>query len=597
MGGIAAAIRSAGDGMHVCVTEETSWIGGQMTSQGVSALDENYLVETSGSTRLYQRLRELIRRRYKSQPGISERAAADEQLNPGSCWVSRISFEPSVGLAALNELISENAPSRNLRIATRQKVVHLKVENGRVRSALAVDLDTGKFTEYRARYFLDATELGDLLPLSGVPYSSGAESRSQTGEPHAPETANFDNVQDFTYPFVLECSPDKRGAITQPPYYQRFLDEGKFSFAGYKMFGTAKAPERQSEHQAFYTDRYLPFWTYRRLVATDNFPNSSTKDLTMINWVSNDLRGENIIDKPPEVQAQRLALAKNLSLGFLHWLQTQAPRDEGGQGYPEFQLRADVLDTADGLSKYPYIRESRRIKAQRTITEQDIACASNNTARARLFGDSVGIGFYPIDIHGHQDVPGAQQASLPFQIPLSAMVQDKVRNLIPSCKNIGTTHVTNGAYRLHAVEWAIGEAAGTLAAFCVHHRTSPEKVLHNRVQLVSLQTRLVAGGAPIYWFDDVPTTGPNFAAIQMLSVSEVMPSRADNLSFDPDALISLDEQQQVIGKIKLSTGGKTPKIAEGTTRSEFAAEVYSSIAHHHSQALRRRSSRLASSAL
>ncbi|MGG2474547.1 FAD-dependent oxidoreductase, partial [Rhizobium sp. BR5] len=34
-------------------------------------------------------------------------------------------------------------------------------------------------------------------------------------------------------------------------------------------------------------------------------------------------------------------------------------------------------------------------------------------------------------------------------------------------KNIGTTHITNGCYRLHPVEWNIGEVAGMLAAYCL----------------------------------------------------------------------------------------------------------------------------------
>src|SRR5438105_356344 len=48
MGGVAAALRACENGLSVCLTEETSWLGGQMTSQAVAALDENYLVESSG---------------------------------------------------------------------------------------------------------------------------------------------------------------------------------------------------------------------------------------------------------------------------------------------------------------------------------------------------------------------------------------------------------------------------------------------------------------------------------------------------------------------------------------------------------------------
>ena len=86
---------------------------------------------------------------------------------------------------------------------------------------------------------------------------------------------------------------------------------------------------------------------------------------------------------------------------------------------------------------------------------------------AERFADSVGIGSYRIDLHpttggdNYIDV-----SSLPFQIPLGALIPQRVENLLPACKNLGVTHITNGCYRLHPVEWNIGEAAGALAAHC-----------------------------------------------------------------------------------------------------------------------------------
>src|ERR1700720_3592949 len=50
-GGIAAAMEASRRGVSVCMTEETDWIGGQITAGGVSALDENRFIEISGGTR------------------------------------------------------------------------------------------------------------------------------------------------------------------------------------------------------------------------------------------------------------------------------------------------------------------------------------------------------------------------------------------------------------------------------------------------------------------------------------------------------------------------------------------------------------------
>lgn len=580
MGGLAAALSACKLSNKVCLTEETDWLGGQMTSQGVSALDENYLVETSGATKTYQQLRKSIREHYRKQLQSTNQS---NYLNPGNCWVSRLSFEPKIALEKIDELLHPYEYDGLLKVFRRLKTVDIKVIRGLVKSILMVDLDKGTFFEFRPKLCIDATELGDLLPLSKLDYATGAESKQETGEPHAPDIANPENVQDYTYPLVLEFRSGENHIIEKPAQYDQFKDSGKYSFLAYKMFQP--------------NTNYLPFWEYRRLLAKDNFPNSIVQhDLAMINWESNDMRGANIIDQPARIAAERLASAKNLSLGFLYWLQTEAPRDEGGQGYPELYLRADVLGTNDGLSKYPYIRESRRIKANHIIVEQEIAASTNSSSRAQLFLDSVGIGLYPIDIHGHQDVPGAGQESKPFQIPLNALVQSQIRNLLPACKNIGTTHITNGAYRLHPVEWAIGEAAGSTAALSVKKNITPDKIASNKRDLFRLQHSLIEQHMPLFWFDDVPTDHPNFEAIQTMAVANLFPVDENTLSFNPNNTITTDEAESILKKV-LSLGVKIraisyPKSAQKDflkkfninnstqTKAQFAESIYQFMTSH-----------------
>jgi len=127
----------------------------------------------------------------------------------------------------------------------------------------------------------------------------------------------------------------------------------------------------------------------------------------------------------------------------------------------------------------PYIRESRRIRAKFTVSERHLSTevrkaetgATAETVRATPFPDSVGVGAYRIDLHpsttgrNYVDV-----SSLPFQIPLGALLPRRVENLIAAGKCLGVTHIANGCYRLHPVEWNIGEAAGALAAFCVDRK-------------------------------------------------------------------------------------------------------------------------------
>jgi hypothetical protein len=163
-------------------------------------------------------------------------------------------------------------------------------------------------------------------------------------------------------------------------------------------------------------------------------------------------------------------------------------------------LRPDVMDTDDGLSKHPYIRESRRIRALKTIIEQEVSARYQQDAHAAPFADSVGIGWYPIDIHrsGPDDV-GASARTKPFQIPLGALIPARTTNLIAGAKNIGTTHITNGCYRLHPVEWNVGEAAGALAAFAGEAGVAPRAVREDAGLLRRFQSRLSDAGVPLAW--------------------------------------------------------------------------------------------------
>jgi hypothetical protein len=118
------------------------------------------------------------------------------------------------------------------------------------------------------------------------------------------------------------------------------------------------------------------------------------------------------------------------------------------------------------------------------------------------YRDSVGIGMYRIDLHpstggdNYIDV-----ASCPFEIPLGALLPERMNNLIPAGKNIGTTHITNGCYRLHPVEWNIGEVAGMLAAYCLEKGLKPHQVQENEEPLRDFQRELTREGIEIRWPD------------------------------------------------------------------------------------------------
>ncbi len=215
----------------------------------------------------------------------------------------------------------------------------------------------------------------------------------------------------------------------------------------------------------------------------------------MINWSSNDHCDANLLSNDPLLQAHALQDAKRASLGFAWWIRHSAPRDDhAGTGYPELEVLPHAMGSEDGLSQHPYIRESRRIVPIRTIVEEDLAVDFQPGARAALYPDTVGIGWYPIDIHSCDRQDFVSQ-SKPYEIPLGALIARDADNLLAVGKAIGTTHITNGAYRLHPTEWATGEAAGVTLAWSLDHKVTPAKLDSDPKQLEKLQLALVRQGS------------------------------------------------------------------------------------------------------
>lgn len=539
-GGVAAALAAARRGRVVHLIEETDWLGGQLTAQGVSALDEHEHIERFGGTASYYALRNALRNRYRAQAGA---AGKRPDFNPGNCWVTRLAFEPKVAIEAIGELLQPHVEAKRLHVHLRTKVAAVTVDGERIASLRALELETGRTLRFHPAIVLDATELGDVLPLAGAEYRVGAETVADTGEPHAqPLERKPQCVQSFTYTFGLERRPaGERHVIATPDDYARFRASQPYSLTievhGGEIYG------EQSGWLAYKLFDTMPgtkgsLWTYRRLIDRAQFASAYAHDLSMINWPGNDYRDAGLLDRPAADVAAALSAGKRVSLGFLHWLQTEAPASGERNGAPEIALQPAIMGSADGLSKHPYIREARRIVAMRTIVEQDVAVHAQPGPRARSCDDSVGVGWYPIDIHraGPEDV-GVSCRTRPFQIPLTALVPIRLDNLIAAAKNIGTTHITNGCYRLHPVEWNIGEAAGALSAFALDRRTSPRSVCERGELLAAFQGTLADEGVPLVWLVDVGVEHPAFAAVQRLAIGSRL-ALGNDLLFRPQGLVS-----------------------------------------------------------
>jgi hypothetical protein len=511
-GGCAAALAAARNGLRVILTEETDWIGGQLTAQAVPP-DENAWIETHGGTRSYQDLRQRVRDYYRRNFPLTAAARAVEKLNPGNGSVSRLCHEPRVSLAVLYELLAPFIASRRVELLLRHVPKSAATTGDRVEAVLVRSLDSGREVVLRAPLFVDATETGELLPLTRTEYVTGAESRRDTGEPHASVQAAPGNMQAFTCCFAMDYLKGEDHTIGKPAEYafwRDYVPKMTPPWPGKLLSLVYSDPVTLAPHDyGFDAGQATGFFHYRRIIDRKNFAEGTyAGDITLVNWPQNDYLLGNPFEVSAKVAARHVQRAKQLSLSLLYWLQTEAPRPDGGTGWKGLRLRPDIVGTEDGLAKYPYIRESRRIQAEFTVLEQQVGTDARcqltglkpGEVTAENFKDSVGIGGYRIDLHpstggdNYIDI-----ASLPFQIPLGALLPKRVENLLPVCKNIGTTHITNGCYRLHPVEWNIGEAAGALAAFCLARKSPPRRVRHESNLLAEFQKQLAQQGVPLAW--------------------------------------------------------------------------------------------------
>ncbi|MCI8434800.1 MAG: FAD-dependent oxidoreductase [Clostridia bacterium] len=485
LGGLNAAISAAKNGCRVILTEQYDRIGGQLTAQAVPP-DEHRWIETTGCTASYRAYRNEVRDRYRNHPQIIDALKSAAAFCPGGSSVSRLAHPPKLAQELLDARLKPYLDSGAVTLCLHCAPVSAGRENGHL---YTVTMSDGKTIE--ADYFIDATETGDLLAVCGAGYVTGAESRLETGEALAPETACPTDMQPVTWVAACDYKAGRSEPIERPAEYD-FFRKYPMPYDKYDVLGMRGPDSRTGKSKRFgffngETDgdeKLFGLFTYRRIVNAAHFKAGEPVDVTLINWPQNDYFMGNIFGTGDD--AHHRYMARQLTLSLIYWLQTEG-------GYKGLGLRTDILGTSDGLAAAPYIRESRRMKARYTVTADDVT-------EGRVYKHSVGVGQYHIDLH----ITTVTHTFLfaptkPFEIPLGALISADTDNLLAGCKNIGTTHLTNGCYRTHPVEWNIGESAGLLAAYCARQKIEPYEVEQNERHFSELERLLHDNGILNHW--------------------------------------------------------------------------------------------------
>ncbi len=525
-GGVAAALALSRRGIRCLVAEESSMIGGQLTAQAVPP-DENKWIEgvdgVQSATRSYLNFRDKVRQHYRQHPHASVDTQRNDHLNPGGGWVSRLCFEPVVGHAVIQSMLAPFVVSKTVDIRLHYKPVGAQVDGDQVRAVVFEEVHTGDRLTVEADFVLDATDLGDVYPLAGVEHFIGADGSERFGELHArgrePQPGD---QQAFCWCFALEHRAGEDHTIDRPAEYEAwrsFVPKLTPPWPG-PLFSW-EIPGHNGENRkldmappAEDPGQQWELWRYRRIVDPTIYQaryRAEHPEVSLINWVQMDYFRKPLLGVTADEAEAAKHESKVQNLCLLYWMQTQAPRRDGGTGWPGLKLRGDELGSKDGFALSPYIREPRRLDAMTMVTEQHVGAAQRMQSGIKRidatgivpgepFADSIGIGSYHLDLHPTTGgFAGMYVDSCPYRLPLGALIPKRMTNLIAAGKAIGVSHIANGCIRLHPVEWNIGESAGELIGLCLESGQLPHAIQQKPARFAELAKRLDVSGTTRAW--------------------------------------------------------------------------------------------------
>nr|WP_255412509.1 FAD-dependent oxidoreductase [Dysgonomonas sp. Marseille-P4361] len=487
--GVAASVQASRMAKDVLLIEETSWLGGMLTSAGVSAIDGNKNLPSG----FFGEFRDSLSNRYGSL----------DALKTG--WVSDVLFEPSVGNAIFHNMV---AKEKALSLWDNSSLISVEKKEGLWYATVNRD---GKPQLVIAKVLIDATELGDVAKMCGVAYQIGMDKRETTGEEIAPDEAN-DIIQDLTYVAILK-DYGKDVTIARPEGY----DSTYFACAAINdICIEPKEPERM--------------WSSQDMINYGKLPNNKY----MINWpIEGNDYYLNLIELSKEERTEELKKAKNFTLSFLYFIQKEL-------GFNTLGLADDEYPTSDLLPFIPYYRESRRIEGVVQFNLNHIVKPYSQPEK--LYRTSVAVGDYPVDHHharykGYDDLPNLYFHPIPsYGLPLGALIPKEVDGLIVAEKSISVTNLVNGTTRLQPVVLQVGQAAGVLAALAVD-----KNIEIREVSVRDVQAKLLEENGYLLPYLDVAKDDKNFKTYQRIGATGILQGEGRNVGWANETWLRIND--------------------------------------------------------
>ena len=487
--GISAGLQSARLNVPTLIVEETPWLGGMITAAGVSATDGNHLLNSG----IWNEFRSKLRTHYGGEAALA------------TGWVSNTQFEPHIGDSIFKSMA---ASEKQLSVIYGYHLMKILKQGNKVIGAIFENEQMERLTVH-AKVVIDATDLGDGLAMAGAPYDLGMEARLVTGEENGPETAN-NIVQDLTWTAILKDygkGADK--TIRKPDNYDSELFKGSCAMT---------------------VDSVLI--DCEKMLNYGRLPNNKY----MINWPrhGNDIY-LNVVEMDWTQRRIELKKAKERTLCFIYYIQTEL-------GFKNIGLAEDEFPTTDKLALIPYHREGRRLRGIQRLTINQVI---DIYVGQPLYRTGISVGDYPVDHHHacNTEAPEIKFPPVPsFNIPLGALIPEKIDGLIVSDKAISVSNIMNGATRLQPCVLLTGQAAGVVAALSVRNNQNVRDV-----SIRTVQQTLLDAGAYLMPLVDVNPADKEFQAIQRVTASGILKVKGESYKwanrtwFYPDTTVTVKE--------------------------------------------------------
>ncbi len=494
--GICAGIQSARLGVNTLVIESTPWLGGMLTSAGVSAFDGNNAMPAG----LFGEFRQHLYNYYGGANAVS------------TGWVSNTLFEPHIGDSIFKSMAHNE---KHLKVKYLYQFDEIIKDGNTIIGAKFYEINTGAKLLVSAKRVIDATELGDALASANIPYDLGMESNAVTREQVNLAGAN-DIIQDITYVGILKDYGSPQSLIPRPLNYD--------------------STEFDGSNTSFYNDtnRKLPSVDAKKMLEYGKLPNNKY----MLNWpiYGNDIY-LNVVEKTPKQREELLEQAKQQTLRFIYFIQKDL-------GFNHLALADDEFPTKDKLAWYPYHRESRRMHGIVRMLLQHISKPFD--APQPLYRTGIAVGDYPVDHHHKKNTAAPQHLEFfpvpSFNIPLGTLIPKAVINFIVAEKSISVSNIVNGTTRLQPCVMQIGQSAGILAALSCKKKADPKNISVRQVQQI-----LLDANGYIMPYKDVTQKNRYFKAIQKMGATGLLrglgvPTGWANATyFNPNERVKFDE--------------------------------------------------------